>query len=127
MSTSQPTPAVGTPGSIQVSTGDAFDLAVGQEAQIRGTPVTVRFISVSQDSRCPSDVQCVWAGDAQIRLALSSTAAESSEASIHTNLDPRAATFSGYQIRAVGLKPVPKSGQAIPGASYVVSLEVIRQ
>ena len=127
MSTSQPTPAVGTPGSIQVSSGQAFDLAVGQEAQISDTPLTVRFISASQDSRCPSDVQCVWAGDALIRLGLSSTAAASSETSIHTNIEPRVATYSGYQIKAVGLRPTPKSGQSIPGAAYVVSLEVIRQ
>ena len=82
---------------------------------------------VSQDSRCPSDVQCVWAGDALIRLALSSTSAAGLETSIHTNIEPRVALYSGYQIKAAGLKPVPKSGQAIPGNSYVVSLEVTRQ
>jgi hypothetical protein len=127
MSTSQPSPAVGAPGSIEVSAGQSFDLAAGQEAQIRDTPVTVRFISVNQDSRCPSDVQCVWAGDATVRLGLSSSTATSTETSIHTNIEPRVAVYSGYQIKAVGLKPAPKSGQAIPGAAYVVSLEVIRQ
>jgi hypothetical protein len=126
MSTSQPTPAVGTPGSIEVAAGEVFDLAVGQEAQIRGTPITVRIVGVSQDSRCPSDVQCVWAGDAVIRLGLSSSTAATSESSIHTNLDPRAAVYSGYQIKVVGLKPAPKSGQPIPAAAYIVSLEVVR-
>ena len=33
--------------------------------------ITVRPIAVIEDSRCPSDVQCVWAGRMRLRAAVS--------------------------------------------------------
>ncbi len=125
MSTSQPgAPAVIAPDAIQVQPGDTFDLKAGQKAQIRGTPITVRFVSVGQDSRCPSDVQCIWAGDAAITLRLTSTAAAVSELIVHTNLEPRAIVYSGYQVRATDIRPAPKSGTPIPATEYVVRLQI---
>jgi len=111
--------------AIQVETGREFDLAVGQEARVNGTPLSIRFRSVGEDSRCPSDVQCVWAGNAVVRITLASSSGGSSEASLNTTLEPKSVVFSGYRIRMAGLKPVPRSGTAVPAAEYVVTLEVI--
>src|ERR1044072_8657255 len=48
--------------------GQEFDLRVGQRAVIRKTNLTLRFVTVPEDSRCPSDVTCVWAGNARVEL-----------------------------------------------------------
>ena len=45
---------------------ESFKLRVGQTAAITGTNVRVKFDRVVADSRCPIDVQCVWAGSASI-------------------------------------------------------------
>ena len=113
----------GTGGAVQATIGQEFQLAVGQDAKIVGTQITVTFRSVGEDSRCPSNVQCVWAGDAAIKLGLAANST-SQESTIHTNLDPRTVDFSGYRIKATNLAPIPKSGSTIPGASYVVTLQV---
>jgi hypothetical protein len=125
MSSSQPTTGT-TPasGSIQVGTGQNFDLKAGQSARVTNTPITVIFRSVSQDSRCPSDVQCVWAGDGAVVLGLQSTAIPSQETTLHTNLDPKFVDYSGYRISVVGLAPYPKSGSAVAPDKYVVTLHV---
>src|SRR5262249_58503750 len=39
-------------------------LAIGQEAPVEGTGLRILFRAVSDDSRCPADVTCVWEGDA---------------------------------------------------------------
>ena len=122
MTPSQP----GTPGTltptIQAEVGREFDIAVGQEAKLQGSNVVIRFRGVTNDSRCPSDVQCVWAGNAVAGFDLSG--AGQSDASLNTTLDPKSVSYAGYTIALVGLKPTPKSGSTIPALEYVATLRV---
>ena len=112
-----------TPG-VQVRTGREFDIAAGQEAQVRGTSVAVRFTGVSEDSRCAVDVQCVWAGDAVVQLSLTAEGTPAAAAALHTTLDPKSVAFAGYSVRLAGLKPLPRSGTTVSPASYVATLEI---
>jgi hypothetical protein len=112
-----------TPG-VQVQTGREFDIAVGQTVEVQGTPMTIRFSGVAEDSRCPVDVQCVWAGNAIVRLTISTSGGTATDASLNTTLDPKSTTASGYTIRLAALKPVPRSGTTIPASAYVATLEV---
>ena len=125
MSASQPGSGTTEPSaSIQVGTGQDFELKAGQSAKVGNTPITVIFRSVSADSRCPSDVTCVWAGDGAVKLGLQSTIMTSQETTVHTTLDPKMVDYAGYRIRLVGLAPYPKSGSTIPAEKYVVTLNV---
>ncbi|HET7712685.1 MAG TPA: hypothetical protein VFL80_12205 [Thermoanaerobaculia bacterium] len=118
------TPSGVTP-VINVQPGRQFDLAVGQEAQIQGTSVNVRFSGVGEDSRCAIDVQCVWAGNAVVMLTLRSSDAPASESALNTTLDPKQTAYAGYNIRLIALKPAPKSGTPKPATEYVATLEVV--
>lgn len=121
---SQPGNAGTVSTGIQVPLGREFDLGVGQEARVQGTPVTIRFIGVAEDSRCPADVQCVWAGNAAAQFVLSSSAGPSTDAALNTTLEPRTVIFSGYRVRVAGVKPATRSGVSIPAGDYVVTLDV---
>ena len=46
-----------------------FTLFVRERAQLGN--LQIRFIGVPEDSRCPLDVECVWAGNAKIVLGVS--------------------------------------------------------
>lgn len=117
----------GDPGNVttgvQVQAGREFDISVGQEVQIQGTGLAVRFNGVSDDSRCPVDVQCVWAGNAVVRLSVVSPGTAGMDLSLNTTLDPKSGTFAGYVLRLIGLKPAPRSGTSIPATGYVATLE----
>ena len=127
MSASQPGTGTTPPsGSIQVGVGQDFDLAAGHAAKVSNTPITIIFRSIAADSRCPSDVQCVWAGDGAVKLGIQSTTSPSQETTLHTTLDPKTVDFSGYRVRIVSLSPYPKSGSSIPAEKYVVTLHVSR-
>ena len=121
---SQPGTSGGITPTVQVQPGRQFDLALGQSAQVQGSSVAVRFGSVAEDSRCPSDVQCVWAGNAALRLTFASFNASSIEATVNTTLDPKSVSYGGFLFRLVGLRPVPKSGSRIPDADYVATFEI---
>lgn len=126
MTPSQPGSTSSVSPSIQVPPGRQFQLGVGQEARIQGTPITVRFQKVDEDSRCPIDVNCVWAGNAVARIWLSAGEGATGESRLNTTLEPKSTSFNGYNIRLVDLKPVPKSGSKIPASSYLAVFEAAR-
>ncbi len=48
--------------------GKEFSLKVGQQAKVDGVDLNLKFTGVPQDSRCPTNVNCVWAGNAEVAL-----------------------------------------------------------
>jgi len=42
--------------------GEEFSLPVGKSVVITGEDLDIKFVEVSEDSRCPKDVTCVWEG-----------------------------------------------------------------
>jgi hypothetical protein len=66
--------------------GDDFTLDVAEEVGVRGGG-RIRYLSLASDSRCPADVQCVWAGVAEIRLRWSPDGAAAEEFSLTTEAD----------------------------------------
>jgi hypothetical protein len=112
--------AQATSAPLEARVGQTVDLAVGEAARVQNTSVTVRF-NGANDSRCPSDVVCVTAGDAAITLLLGGAGADRSDV-IYLVRDPKAATYGGYRFEAVGLAPYPKStGQ---GTDKTVTLRI---
>ncbi len=101
-----------------------FPLRVGQQAVIEDTPLRLRFVSVPEDSRCPVDVDCVWEGDAQVRLLLSFADSAEQTLDLHTSLEPRFESVRGYRITLERLEPAPRSEERIPQERYAADLRV---
>ena len=70
-----------------VHPGREFKLKVGRRVTVKGTKLRIRFVTVENDSRCPSDVTCVWAGNAAVRLQLGSGRA-SKTVTLNTSKSP---------------------------------------
>ncbi|MBA3341996.1 MAG: hypothetical protein H0T48_09190 [Gemmatimonadaceae bacterium] len=121
---SQPGSESDVAAAVNVRVGDQFDLPVGTSARIGGTGIILRFRGIEEDSRCPIDVQCVWAGNAAASMTLSASGIPSRDERINTTVDPRSTLFHGHEVRLVGLKPAPRSGIAIRPAAYVGTFEV---
>ena len=107
---------------------EEFTLAPGQAASINGTNVRLTFERVSGDSRCPSDVTCVWEGDAVVVLKVR---VESTEVTreVHTQGgEPRSrkAPAGDYVVTLVRLDPYPRSTEPIDPAAYRATLVVAR-
>jgi hypothetical protein len=95
------------------------------------TPFTglyVSLISVSNESRCPTGVQCVWQGDAEVKLGVSSDTFDiSAPITLHTGVEPRQAEARGYVIRLDSLKPYPTSQTPIAQGDYRAFVTVTRK
>jgi hypothetical protein len=44
--------------------GDEISIPIGETARIQGEQLQIRFLEISEDSRCPRNVTCVWEGRA---------------------------------------------------------------
>lgn len=99
--------------------GDEFQLSPGEDRTIAGEDFTISFISVKNDSRCPSGVQCVWEGNAEVHIRMAKTGHPESEAVLNTSSQfSREARYLEYSIRLISLQPHPTAGSAIAQADY---------
>ncbi len=110
-------PAPEEPTPMPMSLGEPVELHVGDVARLDDPePMTIRFLDVPTDSRCPKGVTCVWEGDAEavfeVRLG-----DEAMEVGLHTH--GGRATFAGY-VPA----PYPVEGRPIELGAYVATVEM---
>ncbi len=100
-------------------------VALGQTVTLPGTTIQVRFERVESDSRCPSDVTCIWAGDAALTLAMGERS-PSTPFLLHTNGQAGAtrATVGGYEVEVSALDPSPVSTTRSDPQAYRLTLVV---
>jgi hypothetical protein len=114
-----PTPAV----------NEEFTLAPGQTAVVNDAKISLTFETVREDSRCPSDVQCVWEGDAVVVLKVKTTADEVTR-EVHTQggeSRPREAPAGDHVVTLVRLDPTPRSASPIDPSAYRATLLLSRE
>jgi hypothetical protein len=116
----------GPAGSDVVNIDRDFDLKAGQTARVDGTGLTISFVAVPEDSRGPTDVVCVWAGNGAVSLSITDDTGAKNSVVLNTTVSPRSVRNSGYEISLSGLKPAPKQGSPIPLADYVATLRITR-
>jgi hypothetical protein len=116
---------VNTPSDDNVPLGREFTLAVGQSAVV-DDDVRLTLKGVSEDSRCPIDVTCVWEGDAKVSVEVI-TPTPRAEHELHTSARfDREAKHGAYRITLVKLEPAPRSTAPPSAADYRATLLVVR-
>ena len=101
-----------------------FDIAVGDMARIQDSPVLVRFDTVTDDSRCPQDVECVCQRNATARITVDSTGT-TAVAEFRTS-QPQPVSVFGWTFELRGLRPA-RSTQSVPKPrGYVLTLRATR-
>jgi hypothetical protein len=88
-----------------------FTLEVGQAAVFFEPALVIRFAAVA-DSRCPTNVYCIWEGDgvASLVLHVGPGMGDGPDHSVelHTNLQPHSTPWGpSYEIRLISLDPYP--------------------
>ena len=100
-------------------------MPLGQTVAVTGTSVSLRFDAVKEDSRCPANAMCVWAGQAVVSVTIRLA---SREVTVELGSDPaarRTATAQGIRLEWVQLEPYPYAPVTAP-PDYRVTLRVAR-
>jgi hypothetical protein len=107
--------------------GQEFDLKINQEATIEGEGLAIAFESVVEDSRCPDGVDCIWSGNAKIRVRSSKGKQTPATIELNTDAGPKISSYLNYEIRLVGLKPRPKPSEAVRPDEYKAALIIAKK
>ncbi|MFN7990682.1 MAG: hypothetical protein U0R44_00840 [Candidatus Micrarchaeia archaeon] len=112
--------------------GEEFKLRINQTASVGDDGLSVTFGGVSEDSRCPSDVVCIWAGRVSVDLKV----IKNSDGPEPGFLIPiqltkgqgnDSASFSDsggrtYLVKLAGVEPYPRSDEPRNASAYVATL-----
>ena len=111
-----------TTTQIEIKTahlGESFELHAGEAVTISGEPLSFRFDSLLNESRCPLGVECFWQGNASIVISC---------AERHDTLDtyfvPSKIVQSAYTLTLRDLTPYPIYQQPIIKENYVAQFVV---
>ncbi len=116
-------------GLIQVSFAQAqnqMQLRVGQQKSMANGKVRVKFISVMEDSRCPADVDCVWAGNAKVKIQVWVRGGETKIFELGTNGGEKAGQADAYRVELVSLTPARHSKKKIRRNDYRATFSIIK-
>jgi hypothetical protein len=104
--------------------GETLELDYGAITRVGTEGLLIAFREVPHDSRCPSNVQCVWSGDAIVRLEARMPDGVWSPLDLHTHVAPFEAEFGDYVIELHGLMPYPREGLPMRVRDYRAALRV---
>ena len=102
-----------------------FSLRPAETVTVAGTSLALTLVGVTNDSRCPIDVVCVWAGEATVVLAWQRGGVASEELTLtFASLGDTGASLDRYHVAVVAVLPLPVSTAVIAPADYEVRLVV---
>ncbi|MGD0779524.1 MAG: hypothetical protein ABR954_01900 [Dehalococcoidales bacterium] len=113
-------------GNIKAALGEEFTLPVGKTADIAGEDLSIQFVEVTEDSRCPTGVECVWMGVARCRMLM-----KQAETSKEITLAQAGGTdayedYSKYKI-SFKLEPYPEGAKIKAQSDYKLVMTVTKK
>lgn len=99
---------------------------VNREKRLPKSKLSIRFTELIEDSRCPTGTNCVWAGNAKIRISVRRSGRSAQSFELETNGAGNSVNYQGYKITLTALTPHPAINIRINRNGYVATLAVSR-
>ena len=113
-------------GTSPIQSARPFELRLGATGVLPSDDFSVTFTSLVGDSRCPTGVQCIWAGDGVIEVRLSTGSSNPELVRLHTMPElGDNASHHGYRVQLTALAPYPREGAQTPASDYRATLIVV--
>ena len=114
-----------TAGAAELDT--ALPLRVGETAAVGPVALTLR--AIENDSRCPTQVSCVWEGAAEalIQVTAAGQGPETTTLTLYgqnRETEESSVQVAGYIVRFTALEPYPAQPQPIPQGDYIATFVV---
>jgi len=112
------------PAVDEVSLDKQFTISVGQSVSVKGEDLTISFVEVVSDSRCPTGATCIWAGEASSLIEITDSASTYRKVLTEPgSSSPTKADFTGYEVM-FNLLPYPVLGKETKAKDYLLQLIV---
>jgi hypothetical protein len=114
---------------VKFGLNESLALHQGAIACLNDGDLTVRFDSVTGDSRCPINITCIWAGRADAALTLSVGAKTQTVTLASGDMSQGGSgqtTFEGYTVKLEKVEPPKMEGKSIEQKDYKLKLSVAK-
>ena len=104
-----------------------FELRLNQPAIINSEQIEIRFLRVTEDSRCPSESFCKWEGQVTIELEILWNNQFLEHFSLTLRKDHKELALresNGYIIELQKVEPYPSLTQEVENLNYVIALVI---
>ena len=120
-------PGCTKPTGTEAGLGKEFTLSIGQSATVTAENLSVKFIEVVSDSRCPTGATCIWAGEASCLIEITYNVFTFSKTLTEPGLteEPSVTNFENYDIQ-FNIQPYPAIGKQISEKDYRLQLLITK-
>jgi len=103
---------IGSGDKQEANLGDEFALGIGESIVITDEDLSIKFIEVSEDSRCPRDVICVWEGRVivVVEVLKDGSTKQLNLSQPGLNDDPSMKIYGGYEL-TYEVEPYPEKAE----------------
>jgi len=108
---------------IEAKTQKIVKIQINQQKKVTGTKFTVKFLEMVEDSRCPTGTNCVWAGNAKIKVQVTKNGKAPKILELNSN-GPETAAFEGHTFKLTALTPHPATNIRINRNGYVATIRI---
>ena len=112
-------------GPVETSahTQETVRVALGKSKDVDQGRIKIKFLSVVEDSRCPVNATCVWAGNAKIRISITKGKSGPEILELNTLTEPTVQAVYGYHFKIKDLHPQKGDGPPIVRPMAVLTVE----
>ncbi len=118
--------AFGSLIQTNAQTAQKINVLVGNQKKAARSQITVKFVSLIEDSRCPDGANCIHAGNARIKVTVSKPGSTPVTFEANTNLGAKGDVYEGYAIYLTNLTPIPRANVRLNRNAYTATFSVSR-
>lgn len=101
------------------------DVQVQINKEVTSHGLKIAFIELVEDSRCPVDVDCVWAGNAKIKVRVTK-GGKSQVLDLEMVTKGMKPNYGNYRLTLKALSPELRSNVRVNRNAYVATIEVTK-
>ncbi|MGE3467820.1 MAG: hypothetical protein AB7J13_12930 [Pyrinomonadaceae bacterium] len=118
---------IGSISMITLADGtERLEITNGQQKTADRGRLSIKFVEIVEDSRCPPDVDCIWAGNAKVRIAVAKDKMAPQFAELNTLGGPTSVKLYGYTISLDGLTQNPPETSGTTPCPLVATFSVTK-
>ena len=114
-----------TATTVLAKRSETVKVLINKEVTAKGG-LKIAFVELVEDSRCPEDAQCIWAGNAKIKIRVTKKG-KSEILELNTMPNGDAPSFAGYRFSLIDLVPRLRSDVRINRNAYEASIEIKKE
>ena len=111
--------------TVKASLDSQFTLSPGQSVNIAGESMDIKFIGITQDSRCPTGVECIQAGNVSCNIDITQNGSRNHILLTETGGPGASQGYMSQKYMLVfNISPYPEAGKTISKSDYRLSMTV---